>query len=157
MARLAKIFNETIDLDVFIGHQEVMVHRIVSTSELRVIGSGGEKKVQYTGATSKILLSQLDDEELKALIGYSKITAETENTITDKEILIEQIRQARRQGYCVSIGERLMGAMSIAVPIKNYIYPAALTVLGPENRIKPKMEYLVKELKLSTDLISNKY
>ena len=154
MDRLAKLFNETIDLDVFIGHQEVLVHRIVSTSELRVIGSGGGKKVQYTGATSRTLLSQLDDEELKVLIGHTKITAETENTITDKEILIEKIRQARTQGYCVSIGERLTGAMSIAVPIMNYIYPAALTVLGPENRIKPKMEYFLKEFKKSANRIS---
>jgi DNA-binding IclR family transcriptional regulator len=154
MDRLAKIFNETIDLDVFIGHQEVLVHRIVSTSELRVIGSGGGKKVQYTGATSRTLLSQLDDEELKVLIGYTKITAETENTITDKEVLIEQIRQTRRQGYCVSIGERLVGAMSIAVPIMNYVYPAALTVLGPENRIKPKMEYFLKEFIKSANRIS---
>jgi DNA-binding IclR family transcriptional regulator len=86
----------------------------------------------------------LDDEELKVLIGYTKITAETENTITDKEILIEQIRQARRQGYCFSVGERLVGAMSIAVPIMNYIYPAALTVL-PE-KINPN-EYFLKEFK----------
>ena len=47
-----------------------------------------------------------------------------------------------------------MGAMSIAVPIMNYIYPAALTVLGPENRIKPKMEYFLKEFKKSANRIS---
>jgi len=154
MDRLAKIFEETIDLDVFIGHREVLVHRIVSTSELRVIGSGGSKKIQYTGATSKTLLSQLDDRELNLLIGYATIDAETENTVTDKEILVKQIIQTRKQGYCVSVGERLMGAISIAVPIKNYIYPAALTILGPENRVKTKKENIIKELKQSANRIS---
>jgi IclR family transcriptional regulator, KDG regulon repressor len=155
MDRLAIISDETIDLDVFIGYQEILIHRIVSNSELRMVGSIGLKKIQYTGSTSKALLSQLEDEELKVLISYSKINSETENTITDKKILMNQVLQVREQGYTVSIGERLIGAMSISVPIKNYIYPATLTILGPENRLKPKSEYFIRELKRSANQISS--
>jgi IclR family transcriptional regulator, KDG regulon repressor len=155
MDRLATISDETIDLDIFIGYQEVLIHRIVSNYELRMVGSRGIKKIQYTGATSKALLSQLEDEELKELIGYSQINAETENTITDKEVLMKQIRGVRDQGYSVSIGERLIGAMSISIPVKNYIYPVALTILGPENRLKPKTEFYINELKKSAKQISS--
>jgi DNA-binding IclR family transcriptional regulator len=154
MNRLAIISDETIDLDAFIGYQEVLLHRIVSNNDLRMVGSRGIKKIQFTGSTSKALLSQLDDKELNVLIGYSKINAETVNTITDKETLIKQIIRARDQGYSVSIGERLIGAMSISVPIKNYIYPATLTMLGPENRLKPKTEFFIKKLKQSANQIS---
>ena len=37
--------------------------------------------------------------------------------------------------------------IGISAPIMNYICPAALSILGPENSLKSKVKVLIKELK----------
>jgi hypothetical protein len=44
-----------------------------------------------------------------------------------------------------------------SAPIKNYIYPAELSILGPESRMQPKLERLLKELVISVRRISENY
>ena len=79
----------------------------------------------------------------------------TERTITDKDELIAQLKQIRRQGYAVDAGERIHGAMCISVPIKNYVLPATLGILGPESRMKPRLTDFINELVASGTRISN--
>jgi DNA-binding IclR family transcriptional regulator len=87
-------------------------------------------------------------------IKYAKIGP---NTITDQEVLTEEIRRVRIQGYAVSFSERVPGSASISVAVKGYACPVALSVLGPESRFDATvmMDHL-KEIKGSSDRISQK-
>jgi len=58
-----------------------------------------------------------------------------------------QIKRIKEQGHAVSFGERISGAVSISVSINNYIVPAALTVLGPQDRIRPRVNEILNEMK----------
>ncbi len=52
-------------------------------------------------------------------------------------------------------GEKFPGGAAISVPIKGYQFPAALTVLGIEYRLKPRVPELLPEIMAGAERISN--
>lgn len=157
MEHLFKIFNETVTLCILVGLQQITLHDIASNYELKVMEKDSVKIISFWGATSRALLSQLQDTDLHLIMKYINLSRQIEVTITNKQKLITLVKQARKNGYSISVNEIVNGAMGISVPIKGYIYPAALTILGPTNRLKPKADLMIEKLKSSANHISNKF
>lgn len=155
MHGLWNIVEETVTLNIMIGTQYVRLHEIPSKHDLRVIESYDPVGSIYVGATAKVLLSQLNDEELQAAIKNIRVSSVTEHSVTDKKILIAQSKKIRQQGYAISYGERIAGALCISSPIKNYFWPAALSIIGPEIRLKPRVNELVREVTTRSSRINN--
>ena len=156
MVHLFEVSEETVTLHIMIGLQDIPLHRIVSKHDLRVMGEVGWEMDRFSGATRKVLLSQLGDNELKLLIRNIKAKPAKEYAIIDEETLTMDIRRVRKQGYSVSIGETIVGSIGMSAPIMNYIYPAALSVFGPADRLKSRVDNLKEELKESANRISSK-
>jgi DNA-binding IclR family transcriptional regulator len=74
--------------------------------------------------------------------------------VTDAATILKQIKEIRRKGYGVSWGESVIGAACICAPVKNYFCPVALYVVGPEDRIKPKLDIYINALVNSAHRIS---
>lgn len=155
MKQLWDIIEETVTLNIMIGIQYVRLHEIPSKHDLRVIEGYDPVGPIYVGATAKVLLSQLNDEELQAAIKNIRISCVTEHSVTDKKVLIAQSRKIRQQGYAISYGERIAGALCISAPIRNYFWPAALSVVGPEIRLKPSVNELIREVTTRSSRITN--
>jgi IclR family KDG regulon transcriptional repressor len=155
MNGLWDIVEETVTLNIMIGIQYVRLHEIPSKHDLRVIEGYDPVGPIYVGATAKVLLSQLNNEELQATIKNIRISNVTEHSVTDKKVLIAQSKKIRQQGYAISYGERIAGALCISAPIKNYFWPAALSVVGPEIRLKPRVNELVREVTARSSRITN--
>jgi IclR family KDG regulon transcriptional repressor len=148
MVSLSVLSGETIYLAILIGLQSITLHEIPGTYEFKiVVGKSRINDKLHAGATGKILLSQLSSRQLKIALANLKMDPITEYTVTRKDQLIAQIKQIQDQDYGVSFGEGFVGAMNISVPIKNYVLPVSVNILGPENRIKPKMNEYIQALK----------
>jgi IclR family KDG regulon transcriptional repressor len=154
MERLADITEETINLAIMLQLNYSILHSIPSKHDLRIIEENKRIGPIYTGATAKVMLSQLSDEELQITLRHIKFDRFTERTVTDKAVLLEQVKEIRRKGYGVSYGERIKGAVCISAPVKNYLCPATLSIVGPENRLKARVKEVVAELKASAGIIS---
>jgi DNA-binding IclR family transcriptional regulator len=154
MERLANITEETINLAIMLQLNYSIIHAIPSKHDLRIIEENKRIGPMYTGATAKVMLSQLSDEELQITLRHIKFDRFTEKTVTDKTVLLEQVEEIRRKGYCVTYGERINGAVCISAPVRNYLCPATLSVVGPEDRLKARVEEVVEELKASAGSIS---
>jgi DNA-binding IclR family transcriptional regulator len=104
------------------------------------------------------LLSQLRDDELHVLLNNIRFVPIGPNTITDKEILLEQLNTVREKDYATSFGERIAGVGPVAVLVRSYVCPVALGVLGPDNRfsLETIMQYL-QEIKDVANRISMKF
>jgi DNA-binding IclR family transcriptional regulator len=146
MKRLSHFSEETVTLDILSGIQSVPLHEIPSIHEIRVTDDTKKFAPLFTGASSKVLLSQFTDERLRITMKYIDIPRMTENTITDKELLTAQIKETRERGFAVSRGERIKGALCVSVPILNYTSPVVMSVIGPEYRFKSRLEVVTKEL-----------
>lgn len=158
MQRLSNVTEETIAMDIMMGIKYYSLHEIPSRHDLRYTQEnkkiGPQYAGLYAGATVKALLSQFNDERLKIILNSLVITRETENTVTDPAVLAEQIAEIKKKGYTVSYGERVPGTICIAAPVKNYMLPLVICVVGPENRLKPRLDKMIEELLVSSNRIS---
>ncbi|MBN2060660.1 MAG: IclR family transcriptional regulator [Deltaproteobacteria bacterium] len=155
MRYLSDYSRESIGLNVLIGLQNVLVLEIPSTYDLRIVAKKKTYGNIHAGANCKILLSQLSSKKLKTVMKNMVLDPITENTITDKEKLLSQLKLIRKQGYAVDYGERISGAVCISVPIKDYLLPATLGILGPESRVKGKINDFISKLQASSGRIND--
>jgi DNA-binding IclR family transcriptional regulator len=154
LEKVAEITEETVLLTVLIGLRQIRILSIPSKHDLRVVEEPGRIGNYFAGAGSQVLLSQLKDNEIKTALKHLNMEKLTSHTIVDKDALLARIRRIRRQGYAVSDGERIAGAMCVAAPIRKYMLPAALIVAGPQGRMKEKAESVIDLVLKVADRIS---
>jgi DNA-binding IclR family transcriptional regulator len=153
MEKLRSITGETIVIVIRVGIRRMYLEELPSFHPLKYAAGKGYSPPVYAGATGKILLSQMPSPELVRLISTTKLKKIALNTITDPDILLKEIENIRLKGYAVSYSELVEGAASVAVPIKNYSQPVAMCVLGPENRMKNRIDEIYRKLRLSASAI----
>jgi IclR family acetate operon transcriptional repressor len=93
----------------------------------------------YQGAPGKVLLAHSSrDVQEEVLAG--KLDAATPRTITDPEKLRTELTRALKNGYALSLEERVVGISTLAVPIADHTGSviAALSVTGPSSRVSRK-------------------
>jgi IclR family transcriptional regulator, KDG regulon repressor len=154
MYRLADLTGETIILGCLDQLHFLQLHEVPYSHYLRIIEPDDKLKGQFIGATARVLLSQLEDKELKNFLKHVKTEALTSGYIADSVSPLEQIQEIRKKGYAVSYGERIKGAICISAPVKNYFCPVAVYTVGLEDRLGPRVEMIAKELKASASWIS---
>ena len=147
--------GETVELNIMVGLQYIRLHEIQSKFDLKVVQGPDPVGPIYVGATAKILLSQLNDEDLQIAMRNIEIKPVTEHSVTNKRELKKQIKQIRKQGYSISYGERISGALCISAAVSNYFWPVALSLIGPESRLKPQLEETIEKVKTSAQRVSD--
>jgi len=97
----------------------------------------GERLPLYTGGSGNAILAYLPDEEIKRFIKEEKLISYTSNTITDPEKLLQNLKEIRKKGYAIAIGERVPDATTIGAPIFDFTSKviASLTISGPSECI----------------------
>jgi IclR family KDG regulon transcriptional repressor len=155
MTYLNNLTRETVLIDLRSGLQKVCIEKIDSPENLKYTNEKGFAAPLYVGGGGKVLLSELKDDELNNILKQTSFVPITANTIIDPEKLWAEIKKIRKQGYATSFGERVPGSSCVSVPVKHYVAPVALSILGPASRFTPKriMETIV-ELKQAAGRIS---
>jgi IclR family transcriptional regulator, KDG regulon repressor len=154
MKYLADYTEETVALGIMLGIQYVRLHEIPSKHSLKVTDDISKLGPPFLGSTVKVLLSQLNDEKLKIAMKNFQLGRIAEHLDVDINSLMGQLKQIQEQGYAISFGERIAGALGVSVPIGNYVCPASLSIVGPESRLKAKATGLAEKLKTSASHIS---
>lgn len=155
MRYLRDVTRETVVIHIRVGLERICLEELQSLETVRYTAGKGFVMPLYAGAGGKVLLSEIDENELQLLLRNLRLVSLGPNTITDRKMLLKEIRRVRQQGFATSFGEREQGSSSISVPIKNYICPVALSILGPDNRFTlKKMTDILKEVKESAGRIS---
>ncbi len=158
MRSLRDLSRETVVLHIRIGLERICLEELPSFENIRYTAGKGFVAPIYTGSAGKVLLSELEDNELQILMSNLHLDPIGPNTITDKKALLKEVKKVRKQGYATSFGERVLGSASIAVPIKNYICPVSFGILGPDNRftLDRMMMDILESMKESSRRISKK-
>jgi IclR family KDG regulon transcriptional repressor len=156
MSYLSNLTNESIGLAILNGVQSILLHEIPSGHDLNIASRYKVVGKLHAGASTRTQLAELDDKELQITMLNMDFEQITENTITQKKQFMEQIERIRRQGYGVSYGERIPGSITISAPIKNYIVPATINILGPDSRIRPRLNDYINKLLESCARIHDK-
>lgn len=132
--------GETTHLNVIDGRERLCISSIESPQNLKGGMPVGNRSPIYAGASPKCLLAFSPDTFIEEILCTVSLNRLTENTITDKSRLREEIKIIRERGYAISLGERTPGLGSLSVPVfghKGNIL-GALSLAIPETRFKDK-------------------
>ncbi|MEW6264466.1 MAG: IclR family transcriptional regulator [Thermodesulfobacteriota bacterium] len=153
LIRLNRITKETSLIFVPRGLQRLVVKEVPSTLDVSFSFKEGHSLPIYIGSAGKMMLSMMENDEFEAILRNIKLIRFGPNTITNKEVLRKEIDKIRKQGYSISFGETQAGTAGISVPIRNYVCPTALCIVGPEFRFSPVDA--LNELRESAHRVSN--
>jgi DNA-binding IclR family transcriptional regulator len=140
MERLRDECRETVVLAELHGGYVVPVLRADGLHEMRMNQQVGKRYPAHAGATGKILLAHLPEDELEAILESASLEPLTPSTITDRSELLADLRRIARAGVGVSMGERVPEAVAISAPIFDVDgrVAAALTISGVASRYEPR-------------------
>lgn len=156
MVRLRDLTKESVVLHIAIGSKRICLEEVQTNEDIKYISGVGSVAPIYVGAGGKVLLSEMEKKDLELFLNSIKLLPVGRKTVIKREMLFKELEKIRKQGYATSRGERLYGGVAISVPIKNYVCPVALTILGPQFRFGAKIIDSLHDLKLSAKRISEK-
>jgi IclR family KDG regulon transcriptional repressor len=103
---------------------------------VKIITPIGEAQPLHCTAIGKVHLAFDPDEQILASLPQ-QLDRYTDNTVTDRAALIEQLQAVARDGYSLERGEFAEDVASVAVPIRDYTRSVvgSLAVAGPSYRL----------------------
>lgn len=141
---------ETCQLAVLNKDKVLYMAKIDSPEPIRLISSVGKSLPAYCTALGKALLCDYSKEYLKSLYPNG-LQSYTPNTITDFDVLHNQLCTVRETNVAMEFGEATDHIKCIAVPIrKNNKIILAISVSIPVFRATPEKMELVEKLLLQS-------
>jgi DNA-binding IclR family transcriptional regulator len=117
MEKMTKLTNETSNLYLLENYDRVCIAQVPSPMPIKQTVQVGERFPIWAGATGRSILAFLDesvwDEMIKELKQF------TDKTVVDPDEFINDLREIRRKGYSVSMGEKFVEIGCVAAPIFN--------------------------------------
>jgi DNA-binding IclR family transcriptional regulator len=130
LEELRNATGETTALSLRRGGLRQCVAEVVSPHVLAISRGLGETDHLWRGASGKVILAFLDENEIAEF-------TRTLPKIVNKATLAADLSHARKDGYFVSRGEVIVGAVAIAAPYFDHTGSVAgsVGVFGPEARL----------------------
>ena len=137
LEHLSAELAETANLGVMEGHEVLYVDIVESPHDLRMAAKIGARDDMHSTALGKAMLAFLPD-SARDVILQGPLRRKTNRTITDIQLLYDDLATIRRTGLAVDYGENEMAASCFGVPIfgPSDEVIAAISVAGPEGRMK---------------------
>lgn len=114
---------------------------VESDLPVRVVQPVGKSRPLCCTAAGRVLLAFMEPQKLMNLLSSSDTKGYTSSTITDINLLQNDLTKVARQGYAID-EEHEAGVIEIAAPVfdGNGIIIGALSILGPKMRITDRLE-----------------
>lgn len=95
----------------------------------------------HTTATGKAILAESSDKKIGRIIDSLGLTKKTDNTITEREELFDDIESIRDNGYAIDREERFDGMCGVGVAIFSELdqLQGAISVYGPTHQINEEL------------------
>ena len=98
--------DETIHLGILEGDEILTVNKLETQKSIVCLNSRiGLTKPLYCSGMGKAVLAELPESELMEYFNRVELKAFTKNTITDRDVLLKQLQDIKRQGYAVDDSE----------------------------------------------------
>src|SRR5262245_4454182 len=139
MVDVVKTCHESAYVTVMRKGQVVPLDMVESDLPVRIVSHIGENLPLHCTAAGKVHRAFEPAEEVQRCLaeGLEQYTAQT---IIDRGLLAEQLKDIANAGYAVDSGEYLTDVRSVAVPVKDYTRTVvgSLAISGPAYRIPPE-------------------
>ena len=146
MGKLSRATGESINLGVMDRRDQLVtyIHKYDSVYSLSLSSTLGLRNPLHSTSLGKALLAWRDETEIRDRLSLLKMNKVAPNTITDPNVLFEQLMVIRDQGYSEEIEESEAGVRCMAAPILDHLGKsvAAVSISFPlfrfDERRKPE-------------------
>jgi DNA-binding IclR family transcriptional regulator len=134
---LSRELGETVHLIVLQGARTLIVDAVEGDQVVRVGARIGGSAPPNCVSAGKVLLANMTDRHVAALIGPDPLPRRTSRSIATLAELTADLGRVRQRGYATNFDEHEFGATGIAVPVPvpPDVTPAAITVNAPSARV----------------------
>jgi DNA-binding IclR family transcriptional regulator len=136
---LAEETGELANLMVEEHGRGVYVHIASGERAIRLDTRVGTRQYLHTSALGKAILAHMPEERFEEVIDRHGLPSQTPNTVTEKDVLEEELDEIRKRGVAFDGEERAEGIRCVAAPItdnENQLV-GAVSVSAPSARMKP--------------------
>ena len=102
---------------------------------MRMFNEVGQRVLPHSTGVGKALLSQLPDDEVRALVSRTGMAPRTVNTLNTLDALLADLAVVRSRGYAIDDGEQEVGVRCFAVPVIGAPTLTAMSIAGPTARV----------------------
>jgi len=148
MNELVADSGETAILTVYHDYEVFCIDMNETSHTLRLKMEVGVQRAAHAGASSKVLIAYLPEDEVMAIVKEKGLPKLCTNTITDVDELKVELARIRTRGYADSLEETDPGAWGVATPIRDW----KGQVLGAIGLAGPTMRYSSEKVKQYADL-----
>lgn len=137
------------------GQQGICLNRVEPERTIRLVAETGKRFPLHAAACGKILLAY-SPPDLQERVLSSPLESFTTHTITDPNLLREELSRIRERGHAYSQEEMTVGAAEVAVPLlfrNSGSLVAALSIAGPAFDLAGRFEDFARLLKESREKI----
>jgi IclR family transcriptional regulator, acetate operon repressor len=136
MEALRRRTQETIHLMVLEDDRAVLVERLETSNPVRVVIPLGSSAPMHGSSNGKSILAHSSPAELERLLP-DPLPRYTDATVTDRESLLDELRETRERGYAINMGEWRSDIAAVAAAILDQVgHPvASLSVSMPASRM----------------------
>lgn len=156
LIQLAEETGELVSLVVEEQGHAVFLLQEKGENAINVRARAGMRSYLHCLASGKAILSELSDKKVEEIIDQHGMYPATEDTITGREELFDELQMIREQGYASTAGEITEGLSAVGAPIiADGTLHGGVSVSGPKNRFSREYvnENLLDELLTATNEI----
>ncbi len=140
LRRVVHEVGEACNITVLDGTQVTYLDRVESKWPLRITFQQGSKVPAYCSASGKLFLALMQPAKRDLLLTEMTFERMTDNTVTERNVLMKELSEVRRDGYALDREEFLTGLVCLAVPIfyqkgRTRTCAAALAIQAPVARM----------------------
>ena len=118
--------------------QAVYVHRKAGSHAVQTDPGIGKRIDLHSTSAGKAIIAEWSDQEIETFVDRWGLPSRTSHTITNLNILMDDVADIRDRGYAINRQENIDGLCAIGVSVcgpENEVI-GALSVSGPTNRMK---------------------
>ncbi|WP_018932326.1 IclR family transcriptional regulator [Gracilibacillus lacisalsi] len=148
--------GQTTHLVILEGMYGVYIDKVEGESAV-VYSRIGKRVPIHSSAVGKSLMAFRQPKDIEELLQHYDFFAQTTNTITDKQVFIDELAEVRKQGYAIDNEENEPGIFCIAVPVFNHTnhVVAAISISTTKQTITSALEQkIIDTLKQTCSEIS---
>jgi IclR family acetate operon transcriptional repressor len=116
---LVRQLGETCNLTAVDGDRVIYIDRVETTEPLRLHVQPGAHVPLHCTASGKLFLAEMPAQRRSALLEHLELTAQTDRSITDVDLLETELERLRTRGVGIDSEEFVRGMVAVAVPIRN--------------------------------------
>lgn len=135
--RLMEAIGESANMAILDGTNAIYVAQVAGRHSMRMFTEVGRRVPLHATGVGKALLAQLSDEEILRILELAGMQSITPHTITDPNVLLQELRASRIRGYLIDDGEQEVGVSCVSVPVPGAPSPTAISISAPTPRMTP--------------------